>query len=71
MKDKIIRSAWIAIGGVIITAFPLLTAETVDWILNGDVIDWRTPLAMAITAVGTWAVNTARLYIIKDEHGDS
>lgn len=63
MNEKIIKSAWIALGGAAVTVLPLLTVEVSDWILTGDVIDWRTPLAMVITAIGTWAVNTIRVYI--------
>jgi hypothetical protein len=71
MKEKIIRSALIAAGGVVVTVLPLLTAEAADWVLNQDPVDWRTSGAMVITAIGTWAVNVARLYITQDEHGDS
>ncbi len=65
MKDKLIKSALIALGGALITVLPLLTVEITDWLTKSDPIDWKTPVAMAITAAGTWAVNTIRELIKK------
>jgi len=71
MREKIINSAWIVLGGVCLTIIPYLTAEIVDWLTNFDPIDWRTPTAMLITAIGTWVVNTIRLYLTKTSNGNS
>jgi hypothetical protein len=60
MKDKLIKSALIALGGAALTIVPLLTAEVSDWLTTSNPIDWRTPLAMAVAALGTWIVNTIR-----------
>lgn len=60
MRDKLIKSALIALGGALITIVPLLIPEINDYLMSGDPIDWRTPLAMTITAAGTWLVNTIR-----------
>jgi hypothetical protein len=65
MKEKLIKSALIALGGALITIVPLLTVEITDWLTKSDPIDWRTPLAMGITALGTWIVNTVRELIKK------
>lgn len=68
MKDKLIKSALIALGGALLTIVPLLIPEINDCLMTGDPIDWKTPLAMAITAMGTWVVNTIK-ELIKNQNG--
>ena len=57
---KIKRSAMISLAGWAVVAIPFLVKEINDLILQGDVIDWRTPLVMLTSAIGAWGVNTLK-----------
>jgi hypothetical protein len=63
MKDKLKKSALIALGGAVLVIVPYLSNEVVNWLMVNDPIDWRTPMAMLITAISTWIVNTIREFI--------
>ena len=63
MKDKLFKSALIALGGAAISIIPVVLAMLNDEWVNGGTINWKIPMAMFLTAVGTWLVNTIKLLI--------
>ena len=66
MKEKLIKSALIALGGVLISVIPLLVAGFNAYLADGTAIDWKTPLAMLTTGIGTWLINLIKLLIIQN-----
>lgn len=63
MKNKLSRSALIALGGAVLASLVLLQPEISDYIVNGSPIDWRPALDAAFTSIMTWVVNTLRVVI--------
>jgi hypothetical protein len=61
---KIKKSAFIALGGLLVIAVPFLANELVDMLQTGNALDWRSLFVMVITASATWIVNTVREYWI-------
>lgn len=61
--SKIKRSAIITLGGMVVTVVPVLTSEVIDYISTNDPLDFRTSIVLAIGALSTWCVNTAKLII--------
>lgn len=60
---KIWKSAEIASAGFLAGAVPLFILEMKDFILSGDPIDYRIPVAAGITAVGAWLYNTIQQWL--------
>jgi len=61
MKDKIFKSAQIALAGAVLASLIMLQPEISDYIVDGSPIDWRPALNAGFTAIMTWVVNTLRV----------
>lgn len=57
---KIKKSLVITLVGIVLTAGSTLGANFLNWIAYGEVIDWKTPLIMSLSALGAFVYNTAR-----------
>jgi hypothetical protein len=55
--QKVTRSAYIALGGFVVSAIPMLLPDILDMVAG------RPVLAAFIGAFATWLVNTAREYL--------
>jgi len=60
---KIGRSALIALVGIILTSGTFLGQELINYLANGDAIDWNTMLIMSLSAIGAWMTNTLKEWI--------
>jgi hypothetical protein len=56
--EKIKKSFVITMVGIVLTAGSYLGGNFLNWIAYGDVIDWRTPLIMSLSALGAFIYNT-------------
>jgi len=61
--DKLKTSALIALGGLLVSVLPVVTANVIDIITDGIAFDWKIPSIMAVTAISTWLVATLRNYM--------
>jgi hypothetical protein len=60
MKQKLIKSALISLGGVVIAFLATFTPALVAYVQNGTPIDWATLGVIVITGVSAWLVNTIK-----------
>ena len=60
---KMKTSALVATAGWVITVVPVVTLGIEAAIREGRPFDWRTPLAMTVSVIGTWCANTAKEWL--------
>lgn len=65
--EKVKKSFLISLTGVLLTAGAFLGQELVEFITNGDPIDYRTALVMSMSAAGAWIANTLREWLKEEE----
>ena len=64
---KIGRSLLVSLAGIFLTSGTFLGQELLNFLANGDGIDWNTALIMSLSAMGAWLANTLKEWIQGEE----
>lgn len=60
---KMKASAEIVLGTWVVTVVPVIIISFENMVKTAEPFDWKTPVAMTVSLIGSWLVNTAKQWL--------